>query len=154
MPSRPGRVYFASAAQLVYAAIRHRKGPGWIFEVSMPDEALQSGNLGPDEDSIGSTIGRDQGWWKPAAMTDAMIMKIKQLIAAIDVAQYAGEWAEYLERTGGISYDGTVPPDFIVRYARIEVHAIPEVLTIWSDFNTRSYPGDPKTCQPDPSTRK
>lgn len=145
MPSRSDRVYFTNFIQLAYATLASKKGPGWVFRVELPDDVVSSADWGPDEDSIGSTIGRKEGWWNPAAITNESLARMKALVETIDVTNYASEWAEYLDRTGAISVKGDVPAGLISAYTRIEVHAIPEVLSILTDFSGRPLKADKAT---------
>lgn len=153
MPSRSDRVYFTNFVQLAYSALDTQKGPGWVFQVDVPDANISADGWGPDEDSIGSVIGRKEGWWNPAALTDDMLLRMKALIATINVADYAEEWADYLERSGAISVVGDVPVSYITAYTRVEVHSIPEVRAILKDFGERPLPADRATMTVHPESK-
>jgi len=136
--SRPSRVYMSRFVPLVYATSSTDRGPGWIFRVELPDSVVASGALAPDEDMIASTIGREEGWWNPAASNLAMDARMAELVRTIDPADFAPKWKDYYERSGVVSIAGGVAPAMITRYVRVDVGNVPEVVRAWNEFNARS----------------
>jgi hypothetical protein len=153
-PSAPGRVYFSAFVPLVYATLDHLTGPGWIFKIELPDDILDSPLFGPDEDCIGSSIGRKERWWNPSLDDPSMILRMAALVSTIDPAKYASRWREFLEQTGNASLLGRLDPTFIRRYIRVDVGNIPEVLAMFQGYCKRTWPRDPETGDTSPDVKR